>query len=126
MDFLPAMCLHCDDPFCAYFCPFDAITKREDGIVVINEEKCNGCQHCVYGCPYGAICYNSKRDVVGKCSLCVNRIDYGLEPSCVQHCIGGALQFVTPEELESIMHGVHNVRMGKVYYSSAKWVLGRA
>ena len=125
MDFAPAMCVHCDDPVCAYFCPLDAITKREDGIVVINEEKCNGCKRCVYGCPYGVMCYNPQKEVAVKCSLCIDRIDYGLEPSCVQHCIGGALQFVTPEELENITEGAHKVRMGKVCYSSSKWALNR-
>ncbi|MFC1985280.1 4Fe-4S dicluster domain-containing protein [Chloroflexota bacterium] len=123
MDFAPAICVHCDDPFCAYFCPVGAITKRGDGIVVINEEKCNGCGRCIYGCPYGVMWYNPERDVAAKCSLCADRIDDGLEPSCVKHCIGGALQFVTPEELEDITGGLSTVRMGKVYYTSAKWKL---
>ena len=123
MDFAPAICVHCDEPVCAYFCPVKAITKREDGIVVINEEKCNGCQRCIDGCPYGVIGYDSQNNVATKCSLCVDRIDYGLEPSCVQHCIGGALQFVTPEELENITGKVAQVRLGKVYYSSTKWRL---
>ncbi|MFC1981317.1 4Fe-4S dicluster domain-containing protein [Chloroflexota bacterium] len=123
MDFTPLMCVHCDDPFCANFCPFNAITKREDGIVIINEEECNGCGRCIHGCPYGVLYFNPQKEVAGKCSLCIERIDYGLEPSCVQHCIGGALQFVTPEELENITEGTHKARVGKVCYTSSKWKL---
>ena len=123
MDFTPTICVHCDDPICAYFCPVGAITKRKDGIVVINEEECNGCRRCVYGCPYGVMCYSPEKRVATKCSLCIDRIEYGLEPSCVQHCIGGSLQFVTAEELENITRGAHKVKMGKVYYTSAKWRL---
>lgn len=123
MDIVPIMCIHCDDPICAYFCPVGAIEKRQDGIVIIDEDKCNGCKLCLDGCPYGAIYFNKEKKVAEKCNLCVGRTDDGLEPSCVQHCIGGALEFVTPEELEDITKGVHKVRMGRVCYSSSKWKL---
>ena len=75
MEFVPGLCLQCDDPICAYFCSFDAIIKREDGIVVISEEKCTGCGLCVHGCPYGAIYLDRERSIAGKCSFCVGRID---------------------------------------------------
>ena len=123
LDFVPVVCIQCDDPVCSYFCPFDAITKREDGIILIIEEKCTGCGLCIYGCPYGAIYFDHGKNIAGKCSLCASRIDDGLEPSCVQHCISGALQFVTKEELDEITHGMHIARVGKVYYASSKWRL---
>ncbi|UCG65918.1 MAG: 4Fe-4S binding protein [Deltaproteobacteria bacterium] len=123
LDFVPALCIHCDDPLCSYFCPVDAISKRQDGIVVIDEDECTGCRLCVYGCPYGAIYFDHERKIAGKCSLCVSRIDDGLEPSCVQHCIGGALLFVTEEELGQITEGMHTARDGKVCYTSSKWKL---
>ena len=123
LDIVPALCIHCDDPTCAYFCPLGAITKREDGTVLISEDKCNGCGLCVYGCPYGAIHFNEEKKVAGKCSLCVSRIDDGLEPSCVQHCLSGALMFVTDEELGQITEGMHTARIGKVCYTSSKWQL---
>ena len=123
MDFVPALCVHCDDPTCAYFCPTGAINKRADGVVIINEEECTGCKRCIYGCPYGVLSYNPEKHVVAKCSLCLRRIDDGLEPSCVQHCIGGALLFVTPQEMGNVTKGVHTVREGKVCYMSGKWKL---
>ena len=92
-------------------------------VVKIDEDKCNGCKLCIYGCPYGAIYFNKEKKVVEKCSLCASRIDDGLEPSCVQHCIGGALLFVTEEELGQITDGMDIARDGKVCYTSSKWKL---
>jgi len=123
MDFVPIMCFQCDDFICSHFCPFNAIIKRSDGIVQINNDKCNGCKMCTYGCPYGVIYYNQDKNMVEKCTLCVSRIDLGLEPSCVQHCIGGALQFVTNKELDEISRDKHKVKIGKVCYLSSKWKL---
>lgn len=123
MDFVPVPCLHCDDPACAYFCPTGAITKRSDGVVSIDRDLCNRCKLCIHGCPYGRIHWDEEKGAVGKCNLCVERVDSGLEPSCVQHCIGGALQYVTEEELSAITRGQHNVQMGKVCYTSTKWKL---
>jgi Fe-S-cluster-containing dehydrogenase component len=125
MDFVPYMCFQCDDPPCAYFCPVNAISKREDGIVVVDEETCTGCKLCIYGCPYGLMFYNEVKGTAGKCDLCIDRIDNGLEPSCVKHCIGGAIQFVTPTELANITRGQHTTTFGKVVYTSSKWRLSR-
>jgi len=123
MDFIPTICFQCDDPICAYFCPVDAISKREDGMVVIDEKACTGCKLCVYGCPYGSIFFDETKGITGKCNLCMSRIHHGIEPTCVQHCIGGALQYVTQEELKDITSGEHLLRMGLVYYVSSKWKL---
>jgi len=123
MDFVTGVCLHCDEPMCSLLCPLGAINKREDDIVSINEDECNGCGLCVHGCPYGAIYIDQEKRVAGKCSLCVSRIDHGLEPSCVQHCISGALQFVTRAELNKIIHGMNKATRGKVCYVSSKWKL---
>jgi len=122
-DFLPVFCNHCDDPICSYFCDFDAIVKGEDGVVLIDEEKCTGCGICVFGCPYGFISLDQGKKLAGKCSLCTNRTDNGLEPSCVQHCLSGALQFVTIDELGAITDGMHITNLGKIYYASSKWKL---
>lgn len=123
LDFVPVSCIHCDDPTCAYFCPTDAISKRKDGVVVIDEEKCNGCQLCIYGCPHGNMSFDPERNVAGKCNLCMDRIDYGLEPSCVQHCFCGALQWVNEKELAEITQEMHTTRSGKLCYRSTKWKL---
>lgn len=84
---------------------------------------CNECKLCTVGCPYGAIYWDEERVEIGKCSLCVERIDDGLVPFCVQNCIGSALQFVTEEEYADITQGQHNVRIGKVCYTSTRWKL---
>lgn len=123
LDFVPILCIQCEEPICSYFCQFGAITKREDGIVFIKKQECTGCGSCVLGCPYGAIYLDDEKHAAGKCSLCASRIDDGLDPSCVQHCMSGALQFVTDKELAETIRGVNAARNGKVCYVSSKWRL---
>ncbi len=125
LDYFPIMCFHCDDPLCIQCCSVEAIVKREDGIVIVDNEKCNGCRLCVYACPYGAMSFNELTKVVGKCNLCLERLEYGIEPSCVQHCIGGALRYVTQEDLEETIKGKHTSFIGKVCYASSKWKLAQ-
>lgn len=93
MHFVPVYCRHCGRPPCIDACPVGAISKRSDGIVLFNEELCIGCKVCIEACPFGAPQYNSERDIVEACNLCVERVDQGLEPSCVQNCPTGALYF---------------------------------
>ena len=123
LDFVPSACLHCDDAPCRLFCPTDAIVRRPDGVVLFENERCNGCQLCVFGCPYGVIWFDEERDLAVKCDLCVQRLDYGLEPRCVQHCLGGALLWVAEDDLERLTRGRHRSRVGKTCYVSAKWAL---
>lgn len=93
MDFVPLTCMHCDHPPCIEACPVDAITKREDGIVLISSEHCIGCLVCLQACPFGAIQWDSNRNSIGKCNLCLSRIERGLKPACVQACPAGAIQY---------------------------------
>ena len=93
MRFMPLVCNHCSNPPCADVCPVAAIKKREDGIVVLDRNACDGCQACLDACPYGAIVANEKACAVEKCNLCVHRIDEGLEPFCVICCEGQAIYF---------------------------------
>jgi len=86
MHFLPVACMHCDQPPCRDACPTEAIYKRPDGIVLIDEDKCNGCQECLAACPYDALFYDQDRDVVRKCDLCYQRLEQGLEPFCSLCC----------------------------------------
>lgn len=123
MDFAFTSCVHCNEPLCAYVCPTEAISRREDGLVLISEEKCTGCGLCVSACPFGAIYINPDKQVAWKCDLCLKRVEDGLEPSCVQHCVGGALQHITPQELLELTAGKHKARTGKVCYVSEKWRL---
>ncbi|WP_309493183.1 4Fe-4S dicluster domain-containing protein [Candidatus Hecatella orcuttiae] len=93
MSFNLLRCMHCGRPPCIEACPVNAITKRSDGIVLINKELCTGCKACIEACPFKAPQYNPEKDVVEMCTLCVHRIEKGLLPSCVQHCPAGALYF---------------------------------
>ena len=85
--FIPMPCMHCGNPACLAACPVGAITKREDGIVLINGDKCIGCRYCAWACPYGAPQYNAETEKMEKCTLCVHRVDKGLLPACVSACI---------------------------------------
>jgi len=98
MDFLPIRCMHCGKPPCLDVCPVNAITKRADGVVLLDPTICNGCKRCIEACPFGAVQFNPERSVAEKCTLCVHRIDKGLEPSCMRHCLGRAIHFSNVSE----------------------------
>jgi Fe-S-cluster-containing dehydrogenase component len=74
-------------------CPAGAINQREDGIVLITEEACTGCRLCVGACPFEAMQFDEEKKVAGRCNLCVERIDSGLKPACVDACLGHCIQF---------------------------------
>jgi DMSO reductase iron-sulfur subunit len=85
--FVPMPCMHCARPACQAACPVGAITKRkEDGIVLINKDKCIGCRYCAWACPYGAPQFNAEAKVMEKCTLCVHRVEKGQQPACVTTC----------------------------------------
>jgi Fe-S-cluster-containing dehydrogenase component len=93
--FVTTACNHCQTPACLNGCPVNAISKRaSDGIVLIDQEKCIGCKYCVWACPYGAPQWNEAALKVEKCTMCVERIDKGLQPACATTCVGKALAFV--------------------------------
>ncbi len=79
-------CMHCSRPLCRDVCSVGAITKRDDGIVLIDEELCIGCRDCIEACPLGVMQFDEDKKVAQKCDLCVNRLDRGLQPSCVATC----------------------------------------
>lgn len=91
--FIPAQCHHCSDAPCLEACPTGATYRRDDGIVMIDEEACIGCGLCVNACPYDARFYNAEKGVADKCSACFTRVDRGEAPACVATCVGGARLF---------------------------------
>ncbi len=112
--FWPVRCMHCEDPACVDACPTGASSRREDGIVLVDGEKCVGCKACILACPYdvralwdgkgsyfeqGPTPFEEQaytRHVAGsvqKCDFCASRLDEGLQPSCVEGCLTGALVF---------------------------------
>lgn len=92
---VPVMCLQCEDPSCMKVCTVGAITKNNDGRVVVNKNKCIGCKLCIIACPFGNMSYNSMDRTVVKCDLCDGN------PKCAELCTSGAIQYkeATPSEL---------------------------
>jgi len=90
--YLPRMCNHCDKPACLEACPSDAIYKRiEDGLVVVNLDKCDGKKDCIEACPYAKRYFNSVTQQANKCFGCFPRVEKGVAPACVAQCAGRAM-----------------------------------
>ncbi len=93
---LAVTCRLCEDPPCVTACPRDALSQEEKtGIIVVDEEKCNGCGWCIEACDYGAIMVHPETKVVYVCDTCK---DLG-KPQCVEWCPEEALDFVTADVL---------------------------
>ena len=87
--YLQMICMHCTNPACLTACPRKAIYKRvDDGIVLIDEERCNGYRYCMEACPYKRIYFNHSRQVSQKCILCYPRVEQGVAPACFRQCPG--------------------------------------
>ena len=89
MMYLPRLCEHCLNPACVASCPSGSIYKREeDGIVLIDQDKCRGWRMCVSGCPYKKIYYNWATGKAEKCIFCYPRIEAGQPTVCSETCVG--------------------------------------
>jgi len=89
MFYLARICNHCDHPACAAACPRKAIYKRtEDGIVLVDQERCRGYQECIRACPYKKVFYNAINRASEKCIGCFPRVENGEVALCVESCIG--------------------------------------
>lgn len=93
--YLPRICNHCENPACLAACPRQAIYKRpEDGLVVIDQDRCRGYQYCVKACPYGKVFFNINKSKSQKCIGCYPRIEKGVLPACAAQCVG-RIRFVS-------------------------------
>jgi Fe-S-cluster-containing dehydrogenase component len=115
----PRSCLHCETPDCVTVCPTGASYKRaEDGIVLIDADKCIGCKLCSWACPYGAREYSETRGVMQKCTLCVDRIyndsfaPEDREPACVRACPTRARHFGDLGDANSAVSKLAQARAG--------------
>ena len=89
MMYLPRLCEHCLNPSCVAACPSGAIYKREeDGIVLIDQDKCRGWRMCVSACPYKKIYFNWESGKSEKCTFCYPRIENGEPTVCSETCVG--------------------------------------
>lgn len=111
----PRPCMQCDNTPCAKVCPVGATFKREDGIVLVDQERCIGCRYCIAACPYGSRYFNwsepphteqetaqaysvewnfpHRRGVVEKCIFCPELAREGKLPACAQACKMNAIYF---------------------------------
>jgi len=101
--YLVIYCMHCSHPSCQDACPVEAIKRREDGIVLIDEDLCIGCKECIEACPLGVMQFDTEKEVVQKCDLCVERIDRGLKPACVAACPSHCIYFGDIREITEIL-----------------------
>jgi anaerobic dimethyl sulfoxide reductase subunit B (iron-sulfur subunit) len=93
--------MHCADPICMKNCPADAISKRDDGVVLIDQSKCIGCRYCEWACPYGAVHFDESKGVMTKCTMCADLLDKGENPACVDACVMRAIEIGDLEELQA-------------------------
>ena len=112
-------CIHCEDPPCVPVCPTGASYKRkEDGIVLVDYDKCIGCKYCAWACPYGARELDEERQVMTKCTLCVDRIystslpEAERKPACVMACPTNARLFGDIKDAQSEVSQVIRERGG--------------
>jgi nitrate reductase beta subunit len=88
-NYLPRICNHCLNPACVAACPSGAIYKRaEDGVVLVNENKCRAWRMCVAACPYKKVYYNWSTGKSEKCILCFPRLETGQATACSHSCVG--------------------------------------
>jgi nitrate reductase beta subunit len=87
--YLPRVCNHCTYPACLQSCPRTSIYKRpEDGIVLIDQQRCRGYQVCVEACPYKKTFFNQATGISEKCVFCFPAVEQGILPRCMRTCIG--------------------------------------
>ena len=87
--YLPRICNHCVNASCVAACPSGAIYKRgEDGIVLVNQQKCRGWRMCISGCPYKKVYFNWRTGKSEKCILCYPKLESGQVPNCFHTCVG--------------------------------------
>jgi len=87
--YLPRLCEHCLNPACVASCPSGSVYKREDdGIVLVDQDKCRGWRMCISGCPYKKIYFNWSSGKAEKCTLCYPRLEAGQPTVCSETCVG--------------------------------------
>jgi nitrate reductase beta subunit len=87
--YFPRICNHCLNPSCVAACPSGALYKRgEDGIVLLDQNRCRGWRSCVPACPYKKTFWNWATGKSEKCILCYPRLETGQAPACFHSCVG--------------------------------------
>lgn len=97
-------CNHCEDAICMEVCPTTAMSRREDGTVYVDPDKCVGCRYCEWACSYSAPQFNADTGQMTKCDLCYDYRSQGQNPACVDACPTRALDWGPIDELRD-KHG---------------------
>jgi formate dehydrogenase iron-sulfur subunit len=97
--FMSDVCKHCTNAGCLDACPTGALIRTEYETVVLQPDVCNGCGYCVPACPFGVVDRDRDDGRAGKCTLCYDRLEDGLEPACAKSCPTDSIQFGPYEEL---------------------------
>lgn len=120
ISYTPLMCLHCDDAQCMAVCKPGAIYRREDGMIVIDPQKCTGCKLCPDYCPHDRISFNENLNIAQKCTGCAHLLDDGWDvPRCVDNCPTGAMKFGEESDLVAQIAKAefkNDTCKGRVYY----------
>ena len=141
---LPSTCMHCDEPPCVKVCPVDATFKRQDGIVLIDSDRCVGCRFCMAACPYSTRVFNwedpglpeeiasqdyncetsmpQKKGTVGKCDFCPDMTRMGMLPHCVTACPNGVFMFGDINE-DTVSNGSDTFRFSDLIKDKAGYRL---
>jgi molybdopterin-containing oxidoreductase family iron-sulfur binding subunit len=146
----PTTCMYCDEPPCVKVCPVDATFKRQDGIVLIDNERCIGCRFCMAACPYSARVFNWEetlmasqggseehhhhhnsgptsvahqvKGTVGKCDFCPEMTRQGELPHCVSACPNGVFMFGDLNE-DTVTNGAETFRFSELIKDKAGYRL---
>ncbi|MEP7110075.1 MAG: 4Fe-4S dicluster domain-containing protein [Ferruginibacter sp.] len=138
----PKQCFHCDNPPCVKVCPVDATFKRQDGLVLIDNDRCIGCKFCMAACPYSTRVFNwdepempmdiknlhysaetgipAKVGTVEKCDFCPDRAREGLLPPCVEACPNGVFYFGDENE-DTVTNGDETVSFSQLIKDRAAY-----
>ena len=92
--YLPVYCHHCAKAPCKEACPVEAISRNEQGIVLIDNDLCIGCRECLEACPFGAMQFEDRQEIAVKCDLCIHRLTDNKCPACMAVCPTGCICFV--------------------------------
>lgn len=104
-NFVLMSCFHCENPWCVAACPANAMKKRSgDGIVYVDPLLCIGCKTCITACPWGSVQWDYEKRKAVKCDLCVDRIDQGLNPACVEVCTSRCLEIRKIDQISPELH----------------------
>ncbi len=121
--FMSDVCKHCTNAGCLDACPTGAIIRTEFETVVIQADVCNGCGYCIPACPFGVVDRDQIDGRAGKCTLCYDRLEDGLEPACAKACPTDSIQFGRYEELVERAKGrvveLHERGVGGAYLYGA-------